>query len=145
MKKSNQKVLFAVLLLLAGVGFLIYRGLADTSVYYMTVGELKTSNLGRQLGANQAVRVGGMVVGGSIDYNQRDLSLRFSIKDEKSPQEMIDALYNGAKPDSFEPEIEALLEGTYDREKNLFQANTLLVKCPSKYESKQKNPQEAGK
>lgn len=143
MKKSNKKVLIAVLVLLVSVGFLIYRGLANTSVYYMTVGELKTSPLGRQLSADQTVRVGGLVVDGSTDYNQRDLTLRFAVKDENNPQLMIDALYNGAKPDAFEPDIEALLEGTYDRDKNLFLADTLLVKCPSKYESEQENPQEA--
>lgn len=143
MKKSNRKILIAVLVLLASVGFLIYRGLAETSVYYMTVDELKTSTLGLQLGADKAVRVGGLVIDGSIDYNQRDLTLRFALKDENNPQETINAVYNGAKPDAFEPEIEALLEGTYDREKNLFLAETLLVKCPSKYESEQENPQEA--
>ncbi len=145
MKKSNRKVLIAILVLLSSVGFLIYRGLAETSVYYLTVGELKTSPLGLQLGADQAVRVGGLVVDGSIDYNQRDLTLRFSIKDENNPQQTINVHYNGAKPDAFEPEIEALLEGIYDREKNLFRAETLLVKCPSKYESEQENPQEADK
>jgi cytochrome c-type biogenesis protein CcmE len=145
MKKSNRKVLIAILILLSSVGFLIYRGLADTSVYYMTVGELKTSVLGQQLGTNEAVRVGGLIIDGSIDYNQRDLILRFSLKDENNPKETIDAVYNGAKPDAFEPEIEALLEGTYDRAKNLFQADTLLVKCPSKYESEQENEQEVGK
>jgi cytochrome c-type biogenesis protein CcmE len=145
MKKSNRKVLIAILILLSSVGFLIYRGLADTSVYYMTVGELKTSVLGQQLGTNEAVRVGGLIIDGSIDYNQRDLILRFSLKDENNPKETIDAVYNGAKPDAFEPEIEALLEGTYDRAKNLFQADTLLVKCPSKYESEQDNEQEVGK
>jgi cytochrome c-type biogenesis protein CcmE len=143
MKKSNRKVVIAILVLLAGVGFLIYRGLATTSVYYMTVAELKTSTLGRQLDSDQTVRVGGLVVDGSINYDQRELSLRFSIKDQNNPQEVIDALYKGAKPDAFEPEVEALLEGTYDRGKNLFLADTLLVKCPSKYESDQENPQEA--
>jgi len=147
MKKSNKKVLIAVLVMVASVGFLIYRGLAETSVYYMTVGELKTSALGQKIGPTQAVRVGGLVVDGSTSYNQRDLELRFSLKDENNPQEIIDAVYNGAKPDAFEPEIEALLEGTYDRSKNLFQAETLLVKCPSKYESEtvQDNKQEVGK
>jgi len=128
MKKSNRKVLIAVLVLVASVSFLIYRGLAETSVYYMTVGELKTSALGQKVTPDQAVRVGGLVVDGSTDYNQRDLELRFSLKDENNPQEIIDAVYNGAKPDAFEPEIEAMLEGTYDRAKNLFQAETLLVK-----------------
>lgn len=147
MKKSNRKVVIAVLVMMASVSFLIYRGLADTSVYYMTVSELKTSSLGMQIGPNQPVRVGGLVTDGDIDYNQRDLELRFSIKDESSPKEIIQAIYKGAKPDAFEPEIEALLEGTYDREKNLFQAETLLVKCPSKYESEttEENKQEAGK
>jgi cytochrome c-type biogenesis protein CcmE len=144
MKKSNRKVLIAILVLLTSVGFLIYRGLADTGVYYMTVGELKNSTLGQQLGTNEAVRVGGLIIVGSINYNQRDLILRFSLKDENNPKETIDAVYNGAKPDAFEPEVEALLEGTYDRAKNLFHADTLLVKCPSKYESEQENTQEVG-
>lgn len=145
MKKSNRKVMVAILVMVVGVGFLIYRGISSTSVYYMTVAELKTSNLGLQLGANQAVRVGGLVIDGSTDYNQRDLVLRFSLKDESNPQLTIDALYKGARPDAFKPEIEALLEGTYNREQNLFLAETLLVKCPSKYESDLNKKQEETK
>ncbi len=145
MKKSNRKILIAILVLLGSVGFLIYRGLAETSVYYMTVSELRTSPLGLQVTPDQAVRVGGLVVDSTIDYNQSDLMLRFAIKDESDPQQTITALYSGAKPDAFEPEIETLLEGTYDRANNLFTADTLLVKCPSKYESEQENPQEARK
>lgn len=137
MKKSNKKILIAILVLLAGVGFLISRSLTETSVYYMTVDELKSSTLGKQLKSDQMVRVGGQVVEGSVEYNQRDLILRFTIRDEKKPEATIDALYNGAMPDSFEPDIEALLEGTFDRENNLFRAKTLMVKCPSKYESEQ--------
>ena len=144
MKKSNRKVLIAILVIVIGVGFLIYRGLSNTSVYYMTVAELKTSTLGQQLGPNQAVRVGGLVVDGSIDYNQGELVLRFALKEESNPQHRITAVYKGARPDAFEPEIEALLEGTYDRGKNLFLAKTLLVKCPSKYESDPKPAQEDG-
>ncbi len=142
MKKSNRKVLIAILVIVIGVGFLIYRGLSSTSVYYMTVAELKTSSLGQQLGPDQAVRVGGLVINGSVDYNQRDLVLRFALKDEGNPQQTITAIYKGARPDAFEPDIEALLEGTYDRDQNLFQAKTLLVKCPSKYESEPKPEKE---
>lgn len=142
MKKSNRKALIAILVMVVGVGFLISRSLSNTSVYYMTVAELKTSEVGRQLQADQAVRVGGLVIEGSTDYNQRELVLRFSLKDESNPQETIDAVYRGAKPDAFDADIEALLEGTYNRKKNLFQAETLLVKCPSKYESDLKDKQE---
>ncbi len=138
MKKSNRKVLIAILVIVLGVGFLIYRGLSNTSVYYMTVAELKTSALGQQIGPNQAVRVGGLVVADSVDYNQRELVLRFALKDEGNPQQTLTAVYKGARPDAFEPDIEALLEGTYNRNSNLFEAQTLLVKCPSKYESEPK-------
>ncbi|MCF6180389.1 MAG: cytochrome c maturation protein CcmE [Geopsychrobacter sp.] len=145
MKKSNRKALIAILVMVFGVGFLIFRGLSSTSVYYMTVAELKTSEIGRQLTANQSVRIGGLVVDGGTDYNQRELVLRFSLKDESDPQQTINAIYQGAKPDAFEPDIETLLEGTYNREKNLFLAETLLVKCPSKYESDLNNKQEDAK
>lgn len=142
MKKTNRKALIAILVMVVAVGFLISRGLSNTSIYYMTVAELKTSELGRQLSANQSVRVGGLVIDGSTNYNQRELILRFSLKDESNPQETIDAIYRGAKPDAFEADVETLLEGSYDRENNLFQAETLLVKCPSKYESDLNDKQE---
>ncbi|PNU20478.1 hypothetical protein C2E25_07100 [Geothermobacter hydrogeniphilus] len=135
MKKSNRKALLAILVIVVGVGFLICRGLSSTSVYYMTVAELKNSSLGQQLSRNQSVRVGGKVIEDSIDYNQRELVLRFALRDESRPQQRIDAVYRGARPDAFKADIEALLEGTYDRGQNLFLAKTLLVKCPSKYES----------
>ncbi|MHB8893596.1 MAG: cytochrome c maturation protein CcmE [Candidatus Geothermincolia bacterium] len=138
MKKGTRKALAGILVIGLGVSFLIYRGIATTSAYYLTVAELRGSDLGRKLSDKDFVRVGGEVVAGTIDYDQKNLTLLFSIRDMERPGEMIATRYEGPKPDAFEPDIDVLVEGTYTRGENLFHARTLLVKCPSKYESEKK-------
>ncbi len=128
-----------VLVVVAAVAFLIYRGISTTGAYYLTVAELKTSEVGRGLGAGEVVRVGGDVVPGTVTYDQRALVLEFSIRDPDEPDQVLVARYEGPKPDAFEPEIEVLLEGTFDRASNLFLAENLLVKCPSKYQSEEES------
>jgi cytochrome c-type biogenesis protein CcmE len=41
-------------------------------------------------------------------------------------------VFNGPKPDQMRHEAEAILEGKYDGE--IFTAQSLLLKCPSRYE-----------
>ena len=41
-------------------------------------------------------------------------------------------VFNGPKPDQMREGAEAILEGKYDGE--VFQAQSLLLKCPSRYE-----------
>ena len=135
MTKSTRRVAAGVLVIAAAVGFLIYRGIATTGAYYLTVAELKGSPTGRALSDRDLVRVGGEVVDGTIRYDQRNLVLEFSVRDGEDGDEVLEARYEGPKPDAFEPDIEVLLEGTYDRARNLFLARNLLVKCPSKYQS----------
>lgn len=135
MKKSTRKVLAGVLVIGLSVGFLIYRSIATTSVYYLTVSELKTSPLGLKLSDQDVVRVGGKVVDGTLDYDQKNLVLRFAVRDDKALTETVAVRYDGPKPDAFAPNIEVLAEGTYARGENLFRAQNLLVKCPSKYQS----------
>lgn len=136
--KGTRKALGGILVIALGVGFLIYRGITTTSAYYFTVSELRGSKLARKLSDQDFVRVGGKVVDSTIDYDQKNLVLQFMVRDMARPSEMIAARYQGPKPDTFEPEIEVLVEGTYARGENLFHAKNLLVKCPSKYESEKK-------
>lgn len=137
MKRSNQKILVGVLVIGIAVGFLIVRGISTTSSYYLTVAELKDSPTGRSLKPGQSVRVGGDVVAGTIAYDQQALRLAFDLRDQQNPAAAIRVSYAGPKPDAFEPDVKVLAEGNYQRGANLFAADTLLVKCPSKYESKE--------
>ncbi len=113
------------LVILAAVGYLVYSGLR-TNVYYQTVSELQAGG-----GADgKQVRLAGNVVPGSIVRDEGSSTIRFQVADAGGSLPIV---YHGAVPDIFGPDIEVVLEGTYDPASG-FSANTLLAKCPSKFE-----------
>ena len=113
------------LVILAAVGYLVYSGLR-TNVYYRTVSELQVGDVdpGRQ------VRLAGNVVPGSIIREEGSSVVRFQVAD---PGGALSVVYKGAGPDIFGPDIEVVLEGKYNPSTG-FAADTMLAKCPSKFE-----------
>ena len=124
---SNKRLQLAVvaLVLLSAVGYLVYSGL-QTNVYYQTVGELRGATA-----AGRPVRVAGLVDEGSIVRQEGGSVLRFSMSDAGGS---IPVVYKGAVPDIFQPGIEVVIEGKY-APGGEFTANTLLAKCPSKFDT----------
>ena len=122
--KGLQLAVVAVVIL-AAVGYLVYSGLR-TNVYYQTVSELQ-SNSGEH---GKQVRLAGNVVPGSIVREEGTSTVRFRVYDAGGT---LPAVYTGAVPDIFGDEIEVVLEGTYNPSSG-FTANTMLAKCPSKFE-----------
>ncbi len=133
MKKNSIKTVFALLLILIGVCFLIIKGISDTGVYYRTVSEVLADS---SLPEKRGVRISGNVVGGSIEYDQKRLLLTFSVRDMDYEIKTMNVVYSGVKPDAFKEGVEVILEGSYEATTNTFHAKTLLAKCPSKYEGK---------
>jgi len=140
MKKSIKKTVVAVMLIVAGVGFLIYKGVSETGVYYLTVGEVVTADQGSF--NDRGIRVAGKVVDGTVEYNQRDLLLTFKVRDLDDDTKTMKVVYRGVVPDAFKPDVEVILEGSYDRAENTFTAKTLLAKCPSKYSKEEPGEKE---
>ncbi|MBN2402262.1 MAG: cytochrome c maturation protein CcmE [Spirochaetes bacterium] len=46
---------------------------------------------------------------------------------------LLNVQYKGVKPNNMEEADQIVVQGSYIREKNIFKANKILVKCPSKY------------
>ncbi len=114
---------------LAILGAVIYLVIVNTqanAVYYMTVSELKSC----AKCATQSVRVAGVVQDGVVndDANQQ---MRFTINDGSQNLQVV---YSGIVPDIFRPGITVVVEGLYTGH-GPFQAQTLLAKCPSKFQS----------
>jgi cytochrome c-type biogenesis protein CcmE len=108
--------------------YLLLTSLSSTTVYYLTVGELKAK--GAQA-AGQAVRVAGTVTPGTIVRDQGGLSLRFDMQDQSGS---LPVTYRGGTiPDIFADEVEVVVEGKLGAD-GTFAATTLLAKCPSKFE-----------
>ncbi len=127
MLKGKTKFIIAILIIALTVGYLVYGGVKDTMVYYLTVQELKAQV---PTVYDTRVRVSGTVVPGTI-IKGNDGSLEFQITDGT---DNVDVYYEGIIPDIFADDVEAVVEGVYAKN-DVFEADTLLAKCPTKYES----------
>ena len=134
--KNTKFYLLGVVVLLV-IGYLMYTGLQGSMVYYLTPTELKAKAATLQ---GQTVRVSGKVGIGSTVRDAVKQELKFSVTDGK---ESIPVYYNGTPPDTFQEDYDVVAEGKYTSA-GLFEAKTLLVKCPSKYEAKDQ-PDSKGK
>jgi cytochrome c-type biogenesis protein CcmE len=128
-RAANKRVKFIIggAVIALAVIYLIFTATQSTAAYFLTVEELYgkgTAIYGRN------VRVSGKVVGDTVDFNSRDLILRFQIVDESG--ETLPVVFNGPKPDQMRHDAEAIIEGKFDG--NEFTAQELLLKCPSRYE-----------
>jgi len=120
------KIVVPVLVVLLSVAYLIYDGVSETMVYYLTVSELKETAF-----PGKRYRVSGSVAEDSIVRNPGG-ELVFSINDNESNS--LSVSYRGTVPDTFREGAEAVVEGVYSSPEN-FNADILLAKCPTKYES----------
>ena len=129
-KRKRRLPISIVLGGLAILGAVIYLIFANTQAdaeYYMTVSELQNC----KICATQSVRVAGEVQAGTIVYDNAHGQVRFVINDGSRSLAVI---YSGVVPDIFRPGVTVVVEGHYTGQAP-FQAQTLLTKCPSKFQS----------
>lgn len=138
MRKKNVQVLFGGFLVTFGIIYLIYAAIQGSAVYYLTVEEFleQQENL-----ADEGIRIAGTVANGSIQRQAASLEVTFAIQGV-SEGILLPVHYKGAVPDIFQDDASVVVEGRYNREANIFHAVTLMTSCPSKYESKLKEPQQ---
>jgi cytochrome c-type biogenesis protein CcmE len=123
----NLKFIIGAVVIFLAIGFLVFNAMGSAGAYYMTVSELTdqaVDNVGK------TVRVSGVVVDESVDYNSSELILRFNIADDAN---QLPIYFHGPRPDNFTRAAEAIVEGRYGEDGVLY-AKTLLLKCPSRYE-----------
>jgi len=85
------------------------------------------------------VRVRGIIQANSVIHDAKTLETEFVLREEDASLKTEDVLrvyYKGVRPANFEPGKDIVVQGTYDADRELFLANQLMFKCPSKYESK---------
>jgi cytochrome c-type biogenesis protein CcmE len=128
-KTANKKIKFIIggVVIALAVVYLLYSGIQNNATYFWTVDELYDKG---EVQYNRPVRVSGLVDGDTIEFNNRDLILQFDVT--STTGESMHVVFNGPKPDQMRHEAEAILEGKYDGE--VFTAQSLLLKCPSRYE-----------
>ena len=126
-KRIRHKPIILSLIVLMVIGYLIYTGLRDTMIFYLTVSEVMAQPLED---LSQTQKVGGFVNADSVQWDPKTLKLSFKLEDQLAS---LIVNYSGVVPDSFKPGAEVIVEGTY-RGNGSFQATTIMPKCASKYE-----------
>jgi cytochrome c-type biogenesis protein CcmE len=120
------------LAILGAVIYLIYANTQANAVYYFTVSELKNCSIC----STQSVRVAGVVQARSIVHDDQQQQIRFVISDG---DHTLSVVYSGIVPDIFGPGITVVVDGHYTGQAP-FQAQTLLAKCPSKFQAATPGP-----
>ncbi len=128
MKGKKTKFIVGGVIISLTIGYLVYAGVRDTQVYYMTPTEVMAKG---EAIYGQGVRISGRIEDGSINWDPRELELSFVLVDGK---EKIPVHYHGVVPDTFKYGVEVVVEGKLAAGQP-FEATNLLAKCPSKYEA----------
>lgn len=81
--------------------------------------------------ASGSVQVSGEVIHAQVQYDARTGTLKFPLKDHTG--EMMNVVAHGGKPNNFDQAPQIVAIGRC--ENGIFQADSLLTKCPSKYET----------
>jgi cytochrome c-type biogenesis protein CcmE len=148
----NLKFLIGGLLIVAAVVYLIISSTQASAQYFLTVEELQARK-GELVGKD--VRISGAVIGDSIKIDDKTKTVKFTIANIPSDNNVIDArgglatvlkaavtdqslarmnvVYGGTKPDLLKDQAQAILTGKYNADGS-FSASELLLKCPTKYE-----------
>ena len=149
---GRMKFIVGGVLILAAVIYLIFSATKANAEYFMTIDELKAKSTSM---AGQDVRVSGAVVGDTIQYDAKTLTLAFDVAQVPGEQKEVDAegglaavlhaavidpnrarlqiIYNGPQPDLLKNEAQAIMTGHLDSN-GVFHADELLLKCPTKYQ-----------
>ena len=135
---KNGRFMVGLVGVATAVTYLIWTGVSDTMVFYLTPTELveriETDPSFRDVG----VKVSGEVVPNSYEQISGTSTHRFRIVDPENPEVSFAVLYDGVRPDTFndrpDMKTEAILEGRFDSD-GVFVATTLLTKCGSRYEA----------
>ena len=98
----------------------------STLTSYVSVSEAKASN--------RPVQVAGIVVEGTDKYDLDSNNLLFTLREDGGDEMKVE--YDGPRPGNFDNVTKVVAIGKYESKREVFLAQELLVKCPTKYEGR---------
>ena len=138
----SNRTRFIIVIAVVGLAlaYMIYAAFPQNTLAIVDPSELD-SNMEEHRGT--VVRLAGKLVEGSFQREDKSLVARFQLadKDGESPDTAVNATYSSVLPDLFfNPHSEIILQGSVG-EDGVFQADHVLVKCPSKYQALEEGQQ----
>ena len=123
---KNKRFLIGGIIILAAISYLVVGGMKEAVVYFVTPSELKAKE---SSSANKFLRMGGMVVKGSLQKDLKSLTYRFELTDGTTT---FPVFFKGIPPDLFTEGKGAVVEGRIGND-GVFQATTIMAKHAEEY------------
>jgi cytochrome c-type biogenesis protein CcmE len=126
-KPKHQRLVLVVLAAAAMIGAVLLAmwGLQDRAAYFVTPSDIAAN----KVPADKAMRLGGMVVKGSLKRDADGVTVRFTVSDQKAETPVI---FRGITPDLFREGSGVIAEGRLDPN-GLFVADNILAKHDERY------------
>ena len=126
-KPKHQRLVLVVLAVAALLGAVLLAmwGLQDRAAYFVTPSDIAAS----KVPADKAMRLGGMVVTGSLKRDPDGITIRFTVSDGKAETPVV---FRGITPDLFKEGSGVVAEGRLDPN-DLFVADNILAKHDERY------------
>lgn len=121
-----RRFLIGGVIILAALAYMIYGGMKEAIVYFVTPSELKATE---QTSGDKFLRMGGMVVKGSLQKDLQSLTYRFLLTDGSTN---FPVYFKGVPPDLFTEGKGAVVEGRVGSD-GVFQATTIMAKHAEEY------------
>ena len=127
LKAKHQRLILALVALVAliGAGLLAASALRDEAAYFYTPQDAQT----KHVEPGKAIRLGGMVVKGSLKRATDGVTIRFDVTDNKAT---VPAMFSGIAPDLFKEGSGVVAEGSFNSQ-GTFVATNLLAKHDERY------------
>jgi len=123
--KRNRRFLIGGVIILAVLGYLVYGGMQEAIVYFVTPSELKAGTTP----PDRFLRVGGMVLEGSLKKDLNSRTFDFEITDGI---QSIPVQFQGVPPDLFSEGKGAVVEGRFGPD-GVFRASLVMAKHAEEY------------
>src|SRR5262245_55815843 len=138
----NRKFGIGAILLVVAIGYLMYAGVQQSSLYYVTIDEFEAR---RAALVDQGLRVAGRVTAGSVQKqtSAAGTQLKFTMGEfteggVPNGKPVLPVEFTGVLPDMFAEGRDVIVEGTYTG--GILKAQTVMTSCPSKYEPGKEGP-----
>ena len=128
-KNAKPAYVLAGLLFLGGIGWLLYSGLSENSIYFLNVSEARSATAENL----RAARLFGTVAPEGISNAADGPGVSFLLQDKNDPRQTMSVSYRGVVPDNFKAGAEVIVEGRMNADRS-FTAKILMTQCPSKYQ-----------
>ncbi len=122
----KAKFIAGGVVILAALGYLVYAGVSQSVVYFVTPSELSAAPV-----TGKAYRLGGLVKPGTVKWNPQTLELTFTLSDG---QASVPVRHRGTPPDLFAEGRGAVVEGTWAAD-GYFKAGVIMAKHSEEYKA----------